>query len=108
MNLQSTDALFHALADPTRRRLLERLMAGGEANVAALTQVAGVSQPAVSKHLSILKNAQLVTDRPNGRQTYYSASPSALRPLRDWVETYTAFWDLHFDKLEDTLRRMDQ
>jgi DNA-binding transcriptional ArsR family regulator len=108
MNLQSTDALFHALADPTRRRLLERLMAGGAANVAALTEVVGVSQPAVSKHLSILKNADLVTGRPNGRQTYYSASPSALRPLRDWVETYAAFWDLHLDKLEDTLRRMDQ
>ena len=108
MNLKSTDSLFHALADPTRRRLLEHLMSGGEANVAALTQIAGVSQPAVSKHLSILKNADLVNDRPNGRQTHYSASPSALRPLREWVETYAAFWDLHLDKLEDTLRRMDQ
>jgi len=106
--MQSADSLFHALADPTRRGLLEHLMAGGEANVAALTRVAGVSQPAVSKHLAVLKLAGLVNDRPDGRQTHYSAAPEALRPLRDWVQTYTAFWDLHLDRLADTLNRMDQ
>lgn len=102
------DALFKTLADPTRRALFERLCHDGEQTVGALTARAGVSQPAVSKHLGVLKDAGLVRHRPDGRQTHYSAQLSALAPLIDWTSQMTGFWQNRFDKLEDLLKRMDQ
>lgn len=103
-----TDDLFHALADPTRRALFERLSREGEKTVRSLTEESGVSQPAVSKHLAILKRAGLVRDRPHGRQTHYRAQRSALAPLIDWTREMTGFWEKRFDQLENLLKRMDQ
>lgn len=102
------DILFRTLADPTRRALFERLCREGEQTVGALTAKAGISQPAVSKHLGVLKQAGLVHDRPEGRQTHYSARPGALAPLIDWTGEMAGFWETRFDHLEDLLRRMDQ
>jgi len=102
------DNVFKALADPTRRALFERLARDGEQTVHALTDHAGVSQPAVSKHLGVLKNAKLVRYRREGRETHYSAQPQALTPLADWMNLYGAFWRERFDRLEDLLKRMDQ
>ena len=102
------DVLFKTLADPTRRAIFERLCRDGEQTVAALTARAKVSQPAVSKHLAALKQAGLVRDRHEGRQTHYSAQLSALAPLIDWTSQLTGFWQKRFDDLEDLLRRMDQ
>ncbi len=102
------DTLFRTLADPTRRALFERLCREGEQTVAALTAQAGVSQPAVSKHLAVLKQAGLVLDRHAGRQTHYSAQLRALAPLIDWTKWLTGFWESRFDNLEDLLKRMDQ
>ncbi len=102
------DALFKTLADPTRRAILERLTRDGEQTVRVLTDQAGVSQPAVSKHLAVLKLAGLVRDRREGRQTYYSAQPPALAPLIDWMSLYGVFWRDRFDRLETLLNRMDQ
>ena len=104
----ASDDLFKALADPTRRALLERLLREGELNVRALTESSGVSQPAVSKHLGVLKQAGLVRDRHEGRETHYSAQVSALAPLLDWTSQMTGFWQKRFDDLEDLLKRMDQ
>jgi DNA-binding transcriptional ArsR family regulator len=102
------DALFRSLADPTRRAIFERLCRGGEQTVGALTAQAGISQPAVSKHLGVLRQAGLVRDRHEGRQTHYSAQPAALGPLVDWTSEMTGFWRARFDALEDLLNRMDQ
>jgi DNA-binding transcriptional ArsR family regulator len=102
------DTLFRTLADPTRRAIFERLSRDGEQTVRALTDRSGVSQPAVSKHLGVLKLAGLVRDRRDGRQTHYSAEPQALAPLVDWMSLYGAFWRDRFDRLEDLLNRMDQ
>lgn len=102
------DFLFTALADPTRRAIFERLCRRGEQTVGALTAQAGVSQPAVSKHLGVLKRAGLVLDRHEGRQTHYSARLEALAPLVDWTKQMTGFWESRFDDLEDLLKRMDQ
>jgi DNA-binding transcriptional ArsR family regulator len=104
----ANDAIFRTLADPTRRALFERLCREGEQTVGALTAQAGVSQPAVSKHLSVLKQAGLVRDRHEGRQTHYSAQPDALAPLVDWTNQMAGFWRARFDDLEDLLKRMDQ
>jgi DNA-binding transcriptional ArsR family regulator len=102
------DLLFRTLADPTRRAIFERLCREGEQTVGALTARSGVSQPAVSKHLGALKQAGLVRDRHEGRQTHYSAQPGALNPLIDWTSQMASFWQNRLDALDDLLKRMDQ
>jgi DNA-binding transcriptional ArsR family regulator len=102
-----TDNVFRALADPTRRAIFERLTRNGEQTVHVLTDHSGVSQPAVSKHLTVLKRAKLVRHRREGRETHYRAQPQALAPLVDWMSIYGVFWRDRFDRLEDLLKRMD-
>ena len=104
----AADELLKALADPTRRAIFERLVRDGEQNVRALTDRAGVSQPAVSKHLGVLKQAGLVRDRQHGRCVHYRAAPKGLTPLIDWMSLYGAFWRDRFDRLESLLKIMDQ
>jgi DNA-binding transcriptional ArsR family regulator len=94
----SPDEVFKALADPTRRALFERLSREGELTVHRLTDQSGVSQPAVSKHLGLLREAGLVRDRRAGRETHYTARPQALAPLIDWMKCYAAFWS---DRIEN-------
>ncbi len=100
--------LFRTLADPSRRAIFERLCRDGEQTVGALTARAGISQPAVSKHLLALKQAGLVRDRHEGRKTLYIAQIGALAPLIDWTSHLTGYWQKKFDDLEDLLKRMDQ
>jgi DNA-binding transcriptional ArsR family regulator len=102
------DDVFRALADPTRRAIFERLAREGEETVHSLTRYAGVSQPAVSKHLTVLRRARLVRHRREGRETHYSAQPQALAPLADWIRMYSSFWSGRFDQLESLLKRMDK
>jgi DNA-binding transcriptional ArsR family regulator len=107
-SVPDAEMLFRTLADPTRRAIFERLCLEGERTVGALTDQAGVSQPAVSKHLGALKLAGLVRDRRQGRETHYSADVEALSPLFDWMGHMGVFWRARFDRLEDLLNRMDQ
>src|SRR6202142_4330196 len=100
--------IFRALADPTRRAIFERLTRKGEQTVHALTGSFDVSQPAISKHLTVLKRAKLVRHRREGRETHYRAQPEALGPMVDWLNVYGAFWRERFDRLESLLQRMDQ
>jgi DNA-binding transcriptional ArsR family regulator len=102
------DALFRALADPTRRGIFERLCREGDTTVGALTAGAGVSQPVVSKHLRVLAAAGLVQGRPSGRRTQYRARPDGLAPLADWTRDMARFWEGRIDALEGLLRRIDQ
>ena len=103
----NANPVFRALADPTRRAIFEQLTRQGEQTVHALTLYAGVSQPAVSKHLTVLKRARLVRHRRDGRETHYRAQPGALSPMVDWLNLYGAFWRDRFDRLETLLKRMD-
>lgn len=105
---QPHDIVFAALADPTRRAIFERLCREGGQTVGALTAGAGVSQPAVSKHLAALKRAGLVRGRQEGRSTRYSAEAGGLAPLVDWTGRMTGFWQGRIDDLESLLDRMDQ
>jgi DNA-binding transcriptional ArsR family regulator len=103
----NANPVFRALADPTRRAIFEELTRQGEQTVHALTRYAGVSQPAVSKHLTVLKRAKLVRHRREGRETHYRARPDALATMVDWLNLYGAFWRDRFDQLENLLKRMD-
>ena len=107
VKLTGANHVFRALADPTRRAIFEDLTRHGEQTVHALTSYAGVSQPAVSKHLTILKRAKLVRHRRAGRETHYRARPDALGPMVDWLNLYGAFWRERFDQLEALWERMD-
>jgi DNA-binding transcriptional ArsR family regulator len=104
----STPELFRLLADPSRCRLYERLAREGELNVAALTEGAGISQPAVSQHLAALKAGNLVQGRPAGRTTFYSATETGLEPIEAWMGRYAVFWHRRFDRLEQLLDKIDQ
>ena len=95
--------LLRTLADPTRRAIFVQLLESGEQTVGALTDFAGVSQPAVSKHLGVLKRAGLVQDRPAGRTVHYRAQPQGLAPLMDWLSFYSTFWAERFERLEALL-----
>jgi DNA-binding transcriptional ArsR family regulator len=103
----NTNRVFRALADPTRRAIFEELTRQGEQTVRALTDYAGVSQPAVSKHLTVLKRARLVRHRRAGRETHYRVRPDALAPMVDWLNVYGAFWRDRFDQLDALLERME-
>ena len=107
MKATSPDPVFRALADPTRRAIFQQLSRQGELTVHVLTRSAGVSQPAVSKHLSVLKRARLVRHRREGRETHYRARPEALEPVVNWLRDYGAFWRERFDDLEALLEGME-
>jgi DNA-binding transcriptional ArsR family regulator len=78
-------AVLSALADPTRRRLFERLRRRPH-TVGELARAQAISQPAISQHLKVLRDARLVTVRPEGTRRYYQATPAGLRELRAWLE----------------------
>jgi DNA-binding transcriptional ArsR family regulator len=85
---------FLAVADPTRRAILDRLRAG-EAPVTQLAAAFDMSRPAVSRHLRVLRDARLVRERrggEDGRQRIYELTPSPLREVTQWAEGYTVFW----------------
>jgi DNA-binding transcriptional ArsR family regulator len=83
--------VFVAIADPTRRAILDRLR-GGRAPVNELASGFDMSRPAVSKHLRILREADLVREKKEGRFRYYELTPSQLEKVAAWAETYRAFW----------------
>jgi DNA-binding transcriptional ArsR family regulator len=96
--------VFYAVADPTRRRLLDRL-ARGESHVNALAVPFRMSRPAVSQHLRILRDAGLVAVRRSGRERLYRLEAARLRDVYDWVAHYQRFWKEKLKSLGDFLDR---
>ncbi len=96
----AANSVFRALADPTRRALFDAADAGWKEATRqhALTARSGVSQPAVSKHLTVLKRARLVNQRREGREMHGSAQPKSLAPLVDWMAFYGVFWRDKFSR----------
>ena len=94
-----------ALADPTRRSILDRL-AGGPATVGELAEPFRISQQAVSKHLAYLERAWLVTKRREGRRHVCTLSPAPFREVSGWVEHYRHFWEQGLERLGDYLREL--
>lgn len=101
----TTDA-FRAVGDPSRRAILD-LLADGERAVSDLLAHFEFSQPALSKHLRVLREAGLVAARAVGRQRRYSLRPEALRTVHDWVAHYERFWTEKLDDLDGVLEGME-
>jgi DNA-binding transcriptional ArsR family regulator len=101
------DPLLRALADPTRRAVLERIASASEITVSDLTRGSGVSQGAISQHLKQLRAAGLVQERAQGRNVYYRARPGGLEPLVDWMTHYEIFWRERLAGLRDLLKEID-
>ncbi|MCK6522039.1 metalloregulator ArsR/SmtB family transcription factor [Myxococcota bacterium] len=101
------DKLFHALGDASRRAIFQSLTEG-EAAVRTLTARFDLSQPAISQHLAVLKDAGLVVSRREGRLVFYRVEPRGMKPLIDWLTHYRFFWSERATRLEQLLDRMDE
>lgn len=93
---------FEAIAEPNRRRLLE-LLREGERPAGDLVDATGLSQPGVSKHLKLLREAGLVSVRPDGQRRLYRLEADQLAPLDDWLKPFRQFWADRLDALEQHL-----
>lgn len=98
---------FTVLAEPTRRRILDQLR-DAEHSVGQLVDNLGVSQPAVSKHLRVLREAGFVSCRIAARQRIYRLDPGPLRAVDGWLAPYRRLWDRHLDALEQHLDSQEQ
>jgi DNA-binding transcriptional ArsR family regulator len=97
--------VYFAIADPTRRALMLRLAREGGKNVTELLEPFPISQPAVSKHLRILREAGLVRSRKEGRLRLYEIDARLLRQVHDWVSNFEKYWDVKLDALGEYLDR---
>jgi DNA-binding transcriptional ArsR family regulator len=97
--------VFDVLAEPNRRRILDLLLAE-ERPVGALVSELGISQPAVSKHLRVLREAGLLAVRVDAQRRYYRVCPEPLREVDDWLTPYRAAWADRLDVLEHHLDDM--
>ena len=96
--------VFEAVSEPTRRAMLD-LLAAGERSVGELVDRFDVTQPAISHHLRILREAGLVKTRRAGRQRFYRLQARPLRQIHDWVAHYERFWTVKLNALGEHLRR---
>ena len=104
-NQKKITAIFSALADPTRRRILVRLSDSGEGPVTALAKPFRISPPAISRHLRVLEKARLIDRRREGRQHVIRARAEGLKPAQDWMSNFAGGWDFSFDTLDELLRK---
>ena len=100
----SAAVAFQALAEPRRLQILD-LLRDGERPVGELVDRVGLSQPAVSKHLRVLKDAGLVVSRTDAQRRLYRIRPEPFGELDDWLAAYRDLWTTHLDRLEDHLDR---
>jgi DNA-binding transcriptional ArsR family regulator len=96
--------VFAALADPTRRRILERLSRQRESRVTELAKPFRISLPAISRHLRVLEGARLVQRRRHGREHLIRARAVGLKEAQGWITHCVAGWEFSFDKLDELLK----
>jgi len=99
---KASSDVFRAIADPTRRAILDRLRAG-PANAGALAGDFRTSRPGISKHLRVLREARLIVDRRVGRERVYSVDPIPLQRVAGWLEGYRSFWQSSLNRLKRNL-----
>src|SRR5437764_1530080 len=95
----SRDAAFNALADPTRRAVLDLLRAGTRP-AGEIARAFPISRPAISKHLKILRRAHLVDEHREGRHRFYQLNPEPLKTVDQWLDEYRRFWTANLESLK--------
>lgn len=106
-NLLSQD-LFDALADPTRRSIIELLAANGQMAATDIYENFDTSNPAVSQHLRVLRDAELVRMEKSAQKHLYTLNSKIMHSLEDWVKRTTQHWDERFDRLDSLLEAEKQ
>jgi DNA-binding transcriptional ArsR family regulator len=96
----SAEATFHALADPTRRAVLDLLRMGAQP-AGQIAESFTVSRPAISKHLRQLRKARLVVEHRRGRHRFYQLNPAPLKAVDSWIEHYRRFWEMNLTNLKN-------
>ncbi|WP_409178975.1 ArsR/SmtB family transcription factor [Brevibacillus fortis] len=100
--------VFAAIADPTRRQLIRLLAEAEELPLHELTSQFPMGRTAVSKHLTILKEAGLVLDRKVGRETRFRLNASPLKEIQDWVAFYSKYWSMNMLRLNQLLKEEEE
>jgi DNA-binding transcriptional ArsR family regulator len=104
---RGVESVFEIIAEPNRRAILS-LLAGSQQSVGELERQLGMTQPTVSKHLRVLREAGFVESTVDAQRRLYRLKPESLQELDDWLAPFRQFWSAHVDALERHLDRMDQ
>jgi DNA-binding transcriptional ArsR family regulator len=96
----TTSDVFNAIAEPRRRAIVDLLARGDERDVTELVHELGLSQSAVSKHLSVLRQVGLVAVHKDGQRRLYRLNPKELKPVHDWIQNFERFWTDHLDSIK--------
>ena len=102
--MEQLDTAYAALADPIRRAILARL-ALGQASVGEIAEPFPISGPAISRHLKVLEQANLVRRTRQGQTHMLSLNPEGLKSAQEWLDHYRAFWTASFDRLDQHLKQ---
>jgi DNA-binding transcriptional ArsR family regulator len=96
----TTSDVFNAIAEPRRRKIVDLLALGSERDVTELVLKLGLPQPAVSKHLGVLRKVGLVAVHKVGQRRLYRLNPKELKPVRDWIQNFERLWTDHLDSIK--------
>jgi DNA-binding transcriptional ArsR family regulator len=103
--LATTADVFNAIAEPRRREIIDMLMGGREHAVGELVDRLRIPQPAVSKHLGVLRKVGVVSMSKQGQRRLYRLEAEKLKPVHDWVKTYERYWSQHLDRIKERAER---
>ena len=101
----TTSDVFNAVAEPRRREIVALLAKSQPQSVSQLVAAMELAQPAVSKHLGVLRNVGVVTVEQHGKERFYALNAAALKPLHDWVQPFEKFWSSQLDRIKARAER---
>jgi DNA-binding transcriptional ArsR family regulator len=101
----TTSDVFNAVAEPRRREIIALLADGQSRSVGELVDALKLSQPAVSKHLGVLRTVGLVTVAQQGKERFYSLNPQTLKQVHDWVKPFEKLWATQLDRIKQRAER---
>jgi DNA-binding transcriptional ArsR family regulator len=104
----TTSDVFNAIAEPRRREIIGVLAGGREHAVGELVARLQIAQPAVSKHLGVLRKVGIVSMNKNGQQRLYRLNSATLKPVYDWVKTFEQFWIHQLDRIKERAEKRKQ
>jgi DNA-binding transcriptional ArsR family regulator len=101
----TTSDVFNAIAEPKRREIIGLLANGKAQSVSELVEALGLAQPAVSKHLGVLRAVGVVSVERVGKSRLYTLNPAELKPVQDWVKPFERFWSHQLDRIKERAER---